>query len=86
MKNLGVARPNPVQNLAFVDVELIENDLTKLTLYNNTGFKIQTLFEGIAEKGMRTFGINAKDLSSCVYYLVLETPTYSQTSKFEIVK
>lgn len=84
--NLGIARPNPVQNLAFVDVELIEKDFTKITLYNNTGLKIQTLFAGIPEKGIRTFSIDAKDLSSGVYYIILETPTYTQTSKFEIVK
>lgn len=84
--NLGIARPNPVTDVAFVDLELIEKDHTKLTLYSSTGVKLETLFDEIAEKGVKSFSINAQNLSTGVYYLILETPTYSQTSKFEIVK
>ncbi len=69
------ASPNPFFGQTQFHLQVIERGLTRLSLADNLGRPVQTIFEQELEKGLYTIDYNAGRLSSGSYFCILETPT-----------
>ena len=54
---------------------------------NTAGLKVKDIYTGnISELGESSFKINAQDIASGMYYIVLQTPTVRKLEKIIIEK
>ena len=79
--------PNPFNPITTIEYNISEPSPVSLNIYDLYGRKIITLFENkIHSIGTYAFKWNAKDLSSGVYVLKIETPSLSDTRKVILAK
>lgn len=78
--------PNPVNQTAEIEFELIETGYTKLFISNILGIKVKTLIDGKPRLGRQKITIDTKGLASGTYFIILQTPTEVRNRRMEIVK
>ncbi|MFP4369683.1 MAG: T9SS type A sorting domain-containing protein [Candidatus Kapaibacterium sp.] len=78
--------PNPAKNKLNLKFDLIESGHTEILIFNYLGEPVLKIFDAKGSKGEHDIDINIATLSSGVYYIRLETPTFSETSLLNIVK
>ncbi|MGQ9818935.1 MAG: hypothetical protein ACUVQ1_03300 [Candidatus Kapaibacteriales bacterium] len=84
--HLSQISPNPVTTSANVLLNFIEKGLTKVYIRNSIGEIVDVLLYSIVSPGKFHFTINAKELSSGLYYLIIDTPTQRYSQIFQIIK
>lgn len=78
--------PNPFNPVTTIRFSLPKEEFIKLELFNSLGQKINTLFEGLSPAGIVAVDINAKDLSSGIYYYRIQAGEYISTKKMMLMK
>ncbi len=78
--------PNPFNINTTIKYSLKEKDAISLSIYNITGQKVATLFEGKQEAGDHQITWDAKDISSGIYFAKLETEDKSQSIRMTLLK
>jgi len=78
--------PNPFTNTTEVIYELSDNCEISLSLYNLSGMKVLDLANGTQTKGIHKLTINAENLSSGSYNLIMRSCGKSITEKVVVVK
>jgi PKD repeat protein len=73
--------PNPVTDLATVKLKLNESARTVLEVYNLTGQKMATLFDGMTDQGNQYIPWDAQGLEQGVYILQIRTNEQISTHK-----
>jgi len=77
--------PNPTTGELDIDINLIEVDYTELYLANIMGLKVIMIYSGYVPKaGIYNLKVNVNELSSGIYYLILQTPTLRKVEKLLI--
>ena len=79
--------PNPFNPSTKVQFTIPENGNVRLNVYNVIGQKVATLFDGAAEAGtLYTANFNASNMSSGIYFNVLEFGNQHITHKMMLTK
>jgi hypothetical protein len=86
--SLSDATPNPVVNTTTIQFTMAETAHATLTIYDESGRAVDTLFDGVAQAGTTaiTFNVNDHDLTSGVYFYTLETANGVSQNKLIISK
>ena len=78
--------PNPFNPSTTITYSLESPSNIQLIVYDALGREINTLYDGYKDAGKYTTILNAHNLSSGLYYLILETETNRLTRKLLLVK
>jgi hypothetical protein len=84
--NLEQNYPNPFNPSTTITYSLESPSNIQLIVYDALGRKIDTLYDGYKDVGKHTTIFEAHDLSSGLYYLMLQTETKRLTRKLLLVK
>jgi len=77
--------PNPASDDIEININLIEEGNTTLSIYNTNGTKFNEFYIS-GKTGLRTIKLNAKEFSNGLYYIQLQTPTVVESKKLMIIK
>jgi hypothetical protein len=80
---MGEAIPNPVTNIS--ELNFTANGQVRIELYDMTGKLVQVLFDGTAN-GTNTLNIDASELTSGRYNVVLHTADVTLTRNINVIK
>lgn len=78
--------PNPFNPTTNISFELPFSQQVSLDIYNSLGQHVRTLYSGILSTGSHLFTFDANELSSGIYYYLLETPNMVLTRKMLLLK
>lgn len=78
--------PNPFNNKAIIKYNLPATALTSINLYDIAGKLVQTLVNETKNAGNYTLNLDAKKLSSGVYFLKLTAGEYKEVKKLTLTK
>ncbi|MEN8006704.1 MAG: S8 family serine peptidase [Candidatus Krumholzibacteriota bacterium] len=78
--------PNPFNPRTDISFSLPAEGHVRLVIYNVKGELVERLAEGTYGPGLHTFGWNAADHASGVYFYRLEAPGFTQTKKMIMLK
>ncbi len=81
-----MALPSVVRENAQIQYAIPERQLIRLDLYDIIGRKVKTIAQGCVEPGIYSYRFDSSDLSSGVYFLVLEGERESRTRKLLIAR
>jgi hypothetical protein len=73
--------PNPFYDQINVFFELPNQQILEVSLYDNAGNLITSIDKGQKTKGTYNYKINGSDLTSGIYFVVIETPKGKLSSK-----
>jgi hypothetical protein len=76
--------PNPSNGNATIDLNLIEDGVSSLKIYNSNGFMVDSY--SFTKKGLQTIKLNSKNFNNGLYFITIETPTMFDKNKFVILK
>ena len=80
------AYPNPFNSTTTIRYGLPYPSHVSLQIYNLSGQRIGTLFEGYRQAGFHIANLNAGDLASGFYMIRLETPEQAFSRRVVLVK
>jgi len=83
---LSESYPNPFNSTTTIEYTLPFPSQVSLTIYNLSGQKIETLFNGRLQAGFHRSTLNAGDLPSGLYFVKLEGSVQSFTRKLMLLK
>lgn len=69
-----------------LEVNLIENGLTKIIIYDYNGNYLSDIVNNYLPKGLYIFYYNLNNLPAGNYYLKLETPTYNKVQRINVLR
>lgn len=78
--------PNPFNPSTTIKYSLPRQSRIKISLYNILGNLVETLFDGEQTTGIHRLILNAKDLSSGVYFVSMEADHFNKSIKISVVK
>ncbi len=78
--------PNPFNPSTTIKYSLPRQSRIKIALYNILGNLVETLFDGEQTAGIHQLILNAKDLSSGVYFVSMEADHFNKSIKISLVK
>lgn len=78
--------PNPIQSLGKLHITLAEQSPVQVKLFDVNGMEISTLFDGTMSSGTKELRIDAQNLSSGVYNIVIKINGDIFVKQFTIVK
>lgn len=84
--NLSQNYPNPFNALTTIEYSLKNDAGITLSVYNVTGQKVATLFEGMQEAGEHQIIWDAEDVSSGIYFARFETAGASRNIRMTLLK
>jgi photosystem II stability/assembly factor-like uncharacterized protein len=65
--------PNPFHNHVEIEMRIGNKTRSKLQLYSSDGKLLKTLYDGVADKGIKHFSVDCSDSGSQILFLVLKT-------------
>ena len=80
------AYPNPFNPVTKINYEIPEESNVKISVYNNIGKEITTLFNSKQKPGNYNIEWNAKDYASSVYFIKVQSGKYFKTLKVILIK
>ncbi len=78
--------PNPFNNSTRIEFELPASTEVELVLYEQSGRRVRTLFEGRLPAGTHMVELSAGDLPSGVYFYRLKAAGFSGTNKLLLIR
>ncbi|MCP4631289.1 MAG: T9SS type A sorting domain-containing protein [candidate division Zixibacteria bacterium] len=78
--------PNPFNASTTIKFDLEYNTIVDISVYDISGRKIETIFEGIKPKGSHGVRLNAEDYSSGVYFYSITTGNSTESKKMSLIK
>ncbi len=76
--------PNPVINQLNIDINLKEKEALSLSLFNTQGVLVKKISSQYYPAGAQTIPFSVNDISTGIYFLVLEANTYQKATKILI--
>jgi hypothetical protein len=91
VSGLGLCRPNPIGGGAALSYRLSSASPVKIDLYDVSGRRVRTLFEGARTAGEHTLSFDSVDeqgrkLASGIYFVRMETPSLSQVRQVTVLR
>ncbi len=84
--NLYQNFPNPFNPTTKIKFDIQKSGVVKLSVYNTQGKLVKDIVNQYIPAGSFEAGLDAKDLSSGIYYYKLESEVFSTTKKMMLVK
>ncbi len=84
--SLDANYPNPFNPVTVIPYRLDKRRDIEIAVYDLSGKRIRTLFNGMQEAGRHTLHFNAADLSSGMYLCVLRSGNAVRTRKITLIK
>jgi hypothetical protein len=84
--NIAVARPNPVKDVAEILYTVREDAPITLSVVDMGGKQMLLVADGYAEAGEYSLLLNAKNIPSGAYFLILQTPSGVVKRRIDVVK
>ncbi len=84
--SLGQNYPNPFNPTTKINFDLAKSSNVKLTVFNSLGQKVLDLFNGFKPAGSYVADFNGNSLSSGTYFYRLETESFTQTKRMQLIK
>ncbi len=84
--DLGQNYPNPFNPATTIDFTVPETGYATLKVYNLAGEEVNTLVDGMVERGLNSISFDAGALSTGVYFYTLESAGLLSTKKMVLVK
>jgi len=81
---LLMVSPNPSDGKATIELNLIEDGVSSLKIYNSNGFLMESY--GFTTSGSRTIEVDTKNYSNGLYFITIETPTLFDKAKLMLVR
>ncbi|PKL80900.1 MAG: hypothetical protein CVV25_02490 [Ignavibacteriae bacterium HGW-Ignavibacteriae-4] len=78
--------PNIASSIAKITLELTENGVTTLELFDSQGTRLDILLSGYQTIGHKELQIDVSQYPSGRYFLNLTTPTISKTEFLEVLR
>jgi hypothetical protein len=78
--------PNPFNPITSITFELPEDSDVQLSIYNLTGRKVRTLIHEMKDAGKHTIQLNGNNLSSGIYFYVLDAQSNILVKKLVLIK
>ena len=78
--------PNRTSGQTTVEMTLIESGQTELTVYDQIGNKIETIYSCEPDIGTQEVTLDLSQYANGRYYMKLTTPTISKTEILEVVR
>jgi len=78
--------PNPFNPTTSINYSIAEPGLVKIVLYNMIGQQVRSIVNQRQEAGNHTVQLDAKDLSSGIYFYQIEAGDYKHTMKMMLMK
>ncbi len=78
--------PNPFNSTTKIDYYLVQDDVIKITILDETGKVVMTAFEGSMNKGRHNLNINMENMSTGVYFYILESSSGKLMEKMYLIK
>ncbi len=77
-------RQNPSDGKATIELNLIEDGVSTLKIYNSNGFLMDSY--SFTSRGSRTIEVDTKNFNNGLYFITIETPTQFDKEKLMLVK
>jgi hypothetical protein len=77
--------PNPANSLLVVSYQLIETSQVDIRIYDITDRVIDTLVDGVKDKGEYSVKYNSEDLKSGIYFITIKTQNNIERKKIVII-
>ncbi|MBC8278257.1 MAG: T9SS type A sorting domain-containing protein [FCB group bacterium] len=78
--------PNPFNNRATISLQIVKTGRYEVALYNLQGQKVLTLADRAFNPGIQQIQLDAKFLSSGIYFVTLQNDGFSNTQKIVLLK
>jgi PKD repeat protein len=78
--------PNPVNDIATVNVTLAENAQIAVNIFDITGKLVNTVYNDQMNAGLNTLSINVSELPAGIYFTSVTSGKYNKTMKMVVVK
>lgn len=78
--------PNPFNPTTKINFDLAKATNVKLTVFNSLGQMVMNIFDGYQPAGSYQAEFNGNSLSSGTYYYRLETESFVETKKMQLIK
>jgi hypothetical protein len=76
--------PNPSSEKATVEVYLSNEALTCISLYNTLGERVLVIENTVLSKGLSNISFNVSNLTTGIYFMKINSATYSEVQKFQV--
>ncbi|MCE1188852.1 MAG: glycosyl hydrolase family 18 protein [Ignavibacteria bacterium] len=83
---LGQNYPNPFNPSCFIEYSLPERSSVNLTVYSITGQRVRDIMHGIQEAGTYKIKFESENLTSGIYFYILEAGKFRQSRKMIILR
>lgn len=80
------AFPNPFNSRTLIRYHLPTTTNLELSLFNLLGQKVTVLFSGKQTAGEHSIGLDGRDLSSGIYFVIMETGDFRQSCRILLIK
>jgi hypothetical protein len=78
--------PNPFNPSTAISYSILKSGLVTLRIYDILGKEVATLFNGQKTPGNYAVNFNASNLSSGIYFYILESGSFISTKKMVMLK
>tara|TARA_B100000700_G_C14895976_1_gene785038 strand:- start:152 stop:1006 length:855 start_codon:yes stop_codon:yes gene_type:complete len=78
--------PNPFNPKTTINYHLNKSSEIKINIYNINGMKVSNIFDGIQNYGFHSIVWDAKDLTTGLYFVKINTNQFSETQKLMLIK
>jgi hypothetical protein len=78
--------PNPFNNSTKIHYQIPNSAAVTLKIFDALGYQVRNLIDGKQDAGTYEFNFDAADLSSGVYFLVLQTDNFKSIKKMFLLK
>ncbi len=79
-------KPNPVLNDLAIDFQIAFDDYVSVNIYNSYGERILDLVNSNLKAGSYTFSVSSSHLTNGIYFVHLQTNSYSSVKSFVVLK
>ncbi len=78
--------PNPVNEVATIEVNLNEATNIVVTIYDITGKAVANVFEGTMSAGVTALNVNTSELTEGIYFTTIASKNANKTLKMVVIK
>ena len=78
--------PNPFNSSTTIIYKMIKNELVSVIVYDAFGREVKTLVNDLQPSGTYSITFNAAEFTNGIYFLKMNTPSFSQVRKMILIK
>ena len=68
------------------ELEITKSDIIKIDIYDLNGKIVDSLYNGILDRGIYSYTWDASNFTSGIYFITISTSEYSTSQKITLIK